>query len=89
MPAFSTIALFCTVLGLTLAGAPAGYAHEPETVKLVFQHAIPNILKTRVGAVLPLADARDAHMMLEGRRPPPRGKIILNVETQGEVSPAA
>jgi quercetin dioxygenase-like cupin family protein len=43
MPAFSTIALFCTVLGLTLAGAPAGYAHEPETVKLVFQRAIPNI----------------------------------------------
>jgi NADPH:quinone reductase-like Zn-dependent oxidoreductase len=33
-------------------------------------------LKTRVGAVLPLADARDAHMMLEGRRPQPRGKII-------------
>lgn len=43
MPAFSTIALFCTVLGLTLAGAPAGYAHELETVKLVFQRAIPNI----------------------------------------------
>ena len=37
-------------------------------------------LKTHVGAVLPLAYARDAHMMLEGRRPPPRGKIILNVE---------
>jgi NADPH:quinone reductase-like Zn-dependent oxidoreductase len=46
-------------------------------------------LKTRVGAVLPLADARDAHMMLEGRRPPPRGKIILNVEAAGEVTPAA
>jgi NADPH:quinone reductase-like Zn-dependent oxidoreductase len=37
-------------------------------------------LKTRVGAVLPLADAREAHMMLEGRRPRPGGKIILNVE---------
>ena len=43
MPSFSTIALFCTVLGLTLAGAPAGYAPELETVKLVFQRAIPNI----------------------------------------------
>jgi NADPH:quinone reductase-like Zn-dependent oxidoreductase len=37
-------------------------------------------LKTRVGAVLPLADARDAHMLLESRRPLPRGKIVLNVE---------
>jgi NADPH:quinone reductase-like Zn-dependent oxidoreductase len=46
-------------------------------------------LKTRVGAVLPLADAREAHMMLEGRRPLPRGKIILNVEATGEVTPAA
>ena len=46
-------------------------------------------LKTHVGAVLPLAYARDAHMMLEGRRPPPRGKIILNVETAGEVTSAA
>jgi NADPH:quinone reductase-like Zn-dependent oxidoreductase len=46
-------------------------------------------LKTRVGAVLPLADAREAHMMLEGRRQPPKGKIILNVEAAGEVTPAA
>lgn len=45
-------------------------------------------LKTR-GAVLPLADAREAHMMLEGRRALPRGKIILNVEATGEVTPAA
>jgi NADPH:quinone reductase-like Zn-dependent oxidoreductase len=37
-------------------------------------------LKTRVGAVLPLADAREAHMMLEGRRPLPKGKVILNAE---------
>jgi NADPH:quinone reductase-like Zn-dependent oxidoreductase len=38
-------------------------------------------LKTCIGAVLPLTDARDVHMMLEGRRRlPPRGKIILNVE---------
>ena len=47
-------------------------------------------LKTHVGVVLPLADAREAHMMLEGRRPLPRGKIILNVQTAaGEVTPAA
>jgi NADPH:quinone reductase-like Zn-dependent oxidoreductase len=46
-------------------------------------------LKTRVGAILPLTDARDAHIMLEGRRPPPRGKIVLNVEAAGEVTPAA
>jgi NADPH:quinone reductase-like Zn-dependent oxidoreductase len=45
-------------------------------------------LKTRVGAVLPLANARDAHMMLEGRPRPPQGKIILNVEAASEVAPA-
>ncbi|WP_245497061.1 MULTISPECIES: NADP-dependent oxidoreductase [unclassified Mesorhizobium] len=38
-------------------------------------------LKTRVGAVLPLADARDAHLMLEGIRPQQKGKIILTVGT--------
>jgi NADPH:quinone reductase-like Zn-dependent oxidoreductase len=43
-------------------------------------------LKTHLGAILPLADARDAHMMLDGRRPPPNGKIILNVEAAGEVT---
>jgi quercetin dioxygenase-like cupin family protein len=52
MRAFSTIALFCTVLGLTLAGAPAGYAHEPETVRLVFQRAIPNIPGKNLVAVI-------------------------------------
>ena len=46
-------------------------------------------LKTCVGAVLPLADARDAHMMLEGRLMPPRGKIVLNVEVAGEVAAPA
>lgn len=39
-------------------------------------------LRTRVGAVLPLADAREAHFILEGRRPPLKGKIVLAVETQ-------
>jgi NADPH:quinone reductase-like Zn-dependent oxidoreductase len=46
-------------------------------------------LKIHVGAVLPFTGARDAHMMLEGRRLPPKGKIILNVEAAGEVTPAA
>ena len=34
-------------------------------------------LRTRVGAVLPLVDAREAHFMLEGIRPRPKGKIVL------------
>jgi NADPH:quinone reductase-like Zn-dependent oxidoreductase len=36
-------------------------------------------LRTRVGAVLPLADAREAHFMLERVRPQPKGKIVLSV----------
>jgi NADPH:quinone reductase-like Zn-dependent oxidoreductase len=36
-------------------------------------------LRTRVGAVLPLADAPEAHFMLEGVRPQPKGKIVLAV----------
>ena len=36
-------------------------------------------LRTSVGAVLPLAAARIAHEMLEGRRPRPRGKIVLRM----------
>ena len=46
-------------------------------------------LKTCIGAILPLSDARDAHMMLEGRLIPPTGKIILNVEAAGEVTARA
>ena len=41
-------------------------------------------VKTRVGVVLPLTDARDAHMMLEGRLLPPKGKIVLDVKAAGE-----
>ena len=36
-------------------------------------------LRTNLGAVLPLADARDAHFMLERVRPQPKGKIVLAV----------
>ena len=36
-------------------------------------------LRTKVGAVLPLADAREAHLMLERVRPQPKGKIVLGV----------
>ncbi|UVF22829.1 NADP-dependent oxidoreductase (plasmid) [Microvirga terrae] len=39
-------------------------------------------LRTRVGAVLPFADAREAHLMLEGIRRPPKGKIVLAVTTK-------
>ena len=35
-------------------------------------------LSADVGAVLPLADARTAHEMLDGSRPKPRGKIVLS-----------
>ena len=36
-------------------------------------------LSTRVGAVLPLADAREAHFTLERAGPQPKGKIVLAV----------
>lgn len=36
-------------------------------------------LTTNIGVVLPLAEARQAHEMLEGTRPHPRGKIVLRV----------
>lgn len=39
-------------------------------------------LRTRVGTVLPLADAREAHFILEGRRPSHKGKIVLSMETR-------
>ena len=36
-------------------------------------------LLVRIGQVLPLGDARQAHEMLEGLRPLPAGKVVLNV----------
>jgi NADPH:quinone reductase-like Zn-dependent oxidoreductase len=36
-------------------------------------------LRTHVGEVLPLADAHEAHLMLEGLRPRHKGKIVLAV----------
>jgi NADPH:quinone reductase-like Zn-dependent oxidoreductase len=36
-------------------------------------------LRTHVGAVLSLTDAREAHLMLERVRPRPKGKIVLAV----------
>jgi NADPH:quinone reductase-like Zn-dependent oxidoreductase len=38
--------------------------------------------KTRVGTVVPLADAREVHLMLDGIRPAPKGKIVLAVDTR-------
>ena len=40
-------------------------------------------LRTAIGTVLPLAAARAAHEMLEGRRAKPRGKIVLRVTDAG------
>lgn len=40
---------------------------------------VSGALSTNVGMVLPLASARVAHEMLEGLRPRPRGKIVLQV----------
>jgi NADPH:quinone reductase-like Zn-dependent oxidoreductase len=37
-------------------------------------------LRTRVGSVLTLAEAREAHFMLEGQRPASKGKIVLTVD---------
>jgi hypothetical protein len=45
-------------------------------------------LKTRVSAVLPLADARRA-LMLEGLLPPPKEKIVPDVEAAREVTTPA
>ena len=39
-------------------------------------------LSTRVGKVLPLADAREAHTIMEGPPPRPKGKIVLAVESK-------
>ncbi len=36
-------------------------------------------LKTHIGVVLPFADAREAHMILDGKRRPSKGKIILDL----------
>jgi NADPH:quinone reductase-like Zn-dependent oxidoreductase len=36
-------------------------------------------LKTRIGVVLPFADAPQAHMMLEAQRRAPKGKIVLHL----------
>jgi NADPH:quinone reductase-like Zn-dependent oxidoreductase len=36
-------------------------------------------LATNVGGVIPLAEARRAHEMLDGARPRPRGKLVLRV----------
>lgn len=50
--------------------------HLTEIADLIDRKA----LRTRVGSVLPIADAREAHFVLEGRNPPPQGKIVLAVK---------
>ena len=39
-------------------------------------------LSTRVGVVMPLADARRAHEMLDGVTDRPRGKIVLGIDVR-------
>jgi NADPH:quinone reductase-like Zn-dependent oxidoreductase len=39
-------------------------------------------LRTHVGPVLPLAQAREAHLMLEGMRPRQKGKIVLVAQAE-------
>jgi NADPH:quinone reductase-like Zn-dependent oxidoreductase len=36
-------------------------------------------LKARAGTVLPLANAREAHLMLKSMLTPPKGKIVLRI----------
>jgi NADPH:quinone reductase-like Zn-dependent oxidoreductase len=50
-----------------------------ERLETIGQMLEAGMLKTVVGAVLPLASARVAREMLEGTRPRPRGKIVLQV----------
>ena len=37
-------------------------------------------LRTRVGTVLPLAEAREAHLVLDGKRRAAKGKLVLRVD---------
>jgi NADPH:quinone reductase-like Zn-dependent oxidoreductase len=39
-------------------------------------------LRTRVGTAIPLADAHEAHLMLDGIRSVPKGKIVLAADTR-------
>jgi NADPH:quinone reductase-like Zn-dependent oxidoreductase len=41
-------------------------------------------LRLQVGVVLPLADAREAHLMVEGTHRAPRGKIVLSLQCADE-----
>jgi NADPH:quinone reductase-like Zn-dependent oxidoreductase len=54
-----------------------------ENLAEIANHIDDGKLRTRVGAVLPLADARQAHLMLEGLQPHPKGKIVLTAATAG------
>jgi NADPH:quinone reductase-like Zn-dependent oxidoreductase len=43
-------------------------------------------LRTQVGIVIPLSHASEAHLMLEGIRPRPKGKIVLAVDIESRHS---
>jgi quercetin dioxygenase-like cupin family protein len=52
MRTFLAVAVFCTALASTALEAPAAGARDLETVKPVFQHAIPNIPSKNLVAVI-------------------------------------
>jgi quercetin dioxygenase-like cupin family protein len=52
MRAFSVLTLFSAALALAAADVSAGGAHELETVRPVFRHAIPNIPGKNLVAVV-------------------------------------
>jgi NADPH:quinone reductase-like Zn-dependent oxidoreductase len=67
-----------------------GSAHGVQAMFFLVNVTTPHLLRvaemidagqliTNVGTILPLADARMAHEMLEGSRPHPRGKIVLGI----------
>jgi len=63
-----------------------GVSAEFFLVRVTTEHLLPltellenGELKTRVGAALPLARAREAHFMLDGEQAAPKGKIVLDV----------
>jgi NADPH:quinone reductase-like Zn-dependent oxidoreductase len=61
--------------GLFHPGPSAETAHLARIAEMIDT----GTLKTRIGTVLPHAEARRAHQMLEGLLPRPRGKIVLQV----------
>ncbi|MCV9960295.1 NADP-dependent oxidoreductase [Pararhizobium sp. BT-229] len=52
-----------------------------ETLERITAWLSEGLLKVNVGATLPFDRAKDAHLMLEGKVPGPKGKIVLVLDT--------